>query len=73
MTILEQKLRRADELLRESAFEIKNLRGQKAQLENELQKVSSQLEQAMTHLAIVEEKKTESELEMKKEIKYLLE
>jgi len=27
----------------------------------------------MTHLAISEEKKTESELEMKKEIKYLLE
>jgi hypothetical protein len=37
-------LRRADELLRESAFEIKNLRNQKAQLENDLHRSASALE-----------------------------
>eukprot|EP00347_Sterkiella_histriomuscorum_P020750 403336615 len=70
---LEEKLRKADELLRESAIEIKSLREEKDKWRLEFDRTKLLLEQTSTQLALVEEKKAENELEMKKEIKYLLE
>lgn len=70
---LEEKLRKADELLRESAIEIKNLREERDRIKLDNDRIVLQLEQTATQLALVEEKKAENELEMKREIKYLLE
>lgn len=73
VSFLEEKLRKADELLRESAIEIKNLREEKDKFRLDNDRLRLKLEQTSTQLALVEEKKAENELEMKREIKYLLE
>lgn len=73
VTFLEEKLRKADELLRESALEIKSLREEKEKYKLECDRLRLQMEQTSSQLALVEEKKAENELEMKREIKYLLE
>jgi hypothetical protein len=70
---LEEKLRKADELLRESAIEIKMLREDRDRVKQEFERTKHQFEATSTQLALVEEKKAENELEMKREIKYLLE
>lgn len=70
---LKDKLRKADELLRESVIENKDLRNSNQILSLEVDRLQLQLEQTKTSLALIEEKKAETELEMKKEIKYLLE
>ncbi len=73
MAFLEEKLRKADEILRESAIEIKNLREEREKNRLECDRLRLQLDQTATQLALVEEQKAETELEMKREIKYLLE
>jgi len=73
MLFLEEKLRKADELLRESAIEIKNLREDRERLRLESDRLRLTLDQTATQLALIEEQKAETELEMKREIKYLLE
>ena len=73
MMFLEEKLRKADELLRESAIEIKNLREDRERLRLESDRLRLTLDQTATQLELVEEQKAETELEMKREIKYLLE
>ena len=69
---LEEKLRKADEVLRESAIEIKSLREEKDRMHLESDRLRLQLEQTATQLALIEEQKAENELNMKREIKYLL-
>lgn len=73
VNFLEEKLRKADELLRESAIEIKSLREEREKLRLECDRLRLHLEQTATQLALVEELKAENELDMKREIKYLLE
>ena len=70
---LEEKLRKADEVLRESSYEIMNLREERERLVLETDRLRLQLEQTATQLALVEDQKAENELGMKREIKYLLE
>ena len=45
---LEEKLRKADELLRESAIEIKNLREERDKTKLEIDRITLQLEQTAT-------------------------
>ena len=48
MLFLEEKLRKADELLRESAIEIKNLREERDKTKLEMDRITLQLEQTAT-------------------------
>ena len=60
-------------LAKEATIENKNMREELDQLLLESDRLKLQLEQKKTQLALVEEKKAENELNMKREIRSLLE
>ena len=69
----QKKLSWALNLLKEATMDNKNLKEELDQLLLESDRLKLQLEQKKTQLALVEEKKAENELNMKREIRSLLE
>ena len=71
--MLNEKFKWACQLLRDATEENRGVHVQLDDLLLECDRLNLQLEQKKTQLALVEEKKAENELNMKKEIKALLE
>jgi hypothetical protein len=69
----EEKLRKTDELLREKMLEQKDINELNESLRLENDRLQLQTEKLKNSLALVEERRAEMELNMKREIKCLLE
>ena len=71
--LIHEKFQWACQLLKEATEENRAVREQFEELLLETDRLKLQLEQKKTQLALVEEKKAENELNMKREIRALLE